>query len=256
MSDSALTLNGLTKRYRDVVAVDDLSVQIRRGEFVSLLGPSGCGKTTTLRMIAGFILPDAGSIAIEGEDVTLVPPFHRDIGMVFQHYALFPHMTVEDNVAFGLRRRQVAKAEIRERVREALRLVRLEGLEQRWPAAAVRACARNSHPAADPALRRAPLQSGRKAPQEHADRAAQSPGGAQDHDNPRHSRPGGGAEPVRPGRDHEPRSNRAAGFADRSLHAARERLRRELCRRIQSAAWARGAGLRRAWQDDSRARDR
>jgi spermidine/putrescine ABC transporter ATP-binding subunit len=133
MNEFALQLNDVAKRFGDAVAVAGLSLQVRRGEFVSLLGPSGCGKTTTLRMIAGFVRPDRGRVLLDGEDVTETPPFHRDIGMVFQNYALFPHMTVVENVAFGLRRRGIANAEISTRVREALAMVRLEGLEQRKP---------------------------------------------------------------------------------------------------------------------------
>ncbi len=133
MTDVALKLSNLTKRYGAVTAVRDVALEVRRGEFVSLLGPSGCGKTTTLRMIAGYIRPDGGSIAIEGEDVTHIPPYRRDIGMVFQSYALFPHMTVEQNVGFGLQMRKIPKDEIRTRVAEALKLVRLEGLGARKP---------------------------------------------------------------------------------------------------------------------------
>jgi spermidine/putrescine ABC transporter ATP-binding subunit len=133
MSDTILKLDRLQKRYERLNAVDDFSLDIRRGEFVSLLGPSGCGKTTTLRMIAGYVIPDAGRILLDGSDMTRVPPYRRDIGMVFQNYALFPHMTVEENVAFGLRRRRVAKQETRRRVDEVLALVRLEGLGRRRP---------------------------------------------------------------------------------------------------------------------------
>jgi putative spermidine/putrescine transport system ATP-binding protein len=117
-----------------VVAVDDVSLAIREGEFFSLLGPSGCGKTTTLRLVAGFEPPDAGRLLIRGRDVTRVPPERRDTGMVFQSYALFPHRTVFENVAFGLRMRRVPREEIVRRVGDALRLVELEGLGARRPA--------------------------------------------------------------------------------------------------------------------------
>jgi spermidine/putrescine ABC transporter ATP-binding subunit len=129
----SVRLESITKRYDQVVAVDRLSLTARRGEFVCLLGPSGCGKTTTLRMIAGFIEPDAGAIFINGEDVTDRLPNKRDIGMVYQSYALFPHMSVFDNVAFGLRMRGVARSALGERVRHALELVDLAGLEARRP---------------------------------------------------------------------------------------------------------------------------
>ena len=109
----ALTLRDVVKTFDDVVAVDSVSLEVRPGEFVTLLGPSGCGKTTTLRMIAGFVEPDAGEIRIGAADVTRLPPNKRDIGMVFQSYGLFPHMTVADNVAYGLRMRRVPTAERR-----------------------------------------------------------------------------------------------------------------------------------------------
>ena len=129
----AVRLEAITKRFDRVVAVDAVSLAVRRGEFVCLLGPSGCGKTTTLRMIAGFVEPDAGTVFIDGDDVTTRPPNKRDIGMVYQSYALFPHMTVLDNVAFGLRMRRVAAPQVAERVRTALALVDLSGFEGRKP---------------------------------------------------------------------------------------------------------------------------
>ena len=104
-----VTINGLTKRFGATTAVDDLSIEIGEGELVSLLGPSGCGKTTTLRSIAGFVEPDSGRILFDGLDVTAFPPERRNIGMVFQNYALFPHMTVRENLRFGLEMRRVAR---------------------------------------------------------------------------------------------------------------------------------------------------
>jgi spermidine/putrescine transport system ATP-binding protein len=121
----------LTKLYGDVRAVDGVSLDIGSGEFFSLLGPSGCGKTTTLRMIGGFEAPTSGRIELQGHDVSQDPPEHRPVNMVFQNYALFPHLNVFDNVAFGLRRRKVAAAEIRRRVGEILELVRLTGFDRR-----------------------------------------------------------------------------------------------------------------------------
>jgi spermidine/putrescine transport system ATP-binding protein len=117
----------------DVRAVEHVDLRIAEGEFFSLLGPSGCGKTTTLRMIAGFEEPTSGQILLHGRDVVGVPPFRRDVNMVFQQYALFPHMDVFENVAFGLRRKKVAKGEIARRVADALALVELEGREKRRP---------------------------------------------------------------------------------------------------------------------------
>ena len=129
----AIALRGVGKRYAGAIAVSDVSIEIAEGEFFSLLGPSGCGKTTTLRMIAGFVTPDAGRIVLHGDDVTSVPPNRRPVNMVFQQYALFPHMSVYDNVAFGLSVKRVPRSEHRGRVLELLRVVALEGLERRRP---------------------------------------------------------------------------------------------------------------------------
>jgi putative spermidine/putrescine transport system ATP-binding protein len=131
MSD--LRLQGLRKTYGNTVAVEDLHLDVQDGEMVAFLGPSGCGKTTTLRMVAGFVAPTAGSIRVQGHDITELPPNRRDMGMVFQSYALFPHMTVRANVAFGLKARHVPKAEIPRRIAAALQLVGLTGFEERYP---------------------------------------------------------------------------------------------------------------------------
>jgi spermidine/putrescine transport system ATP-binding protein len=122
---------GVTKRFEDVVAVDDMTLRIAHGEFYSLLGPSGCGKTTTLRMIAGFEQPTAGEILLDGRPVAGVPPYRRNVNTVFQHYALFPHMDVAQNVGYGLRQRKVGRAEVERRTAEALELVRLAGYGKR-----------------------------------------------------------------------------------------------------------------------------
>jgi putative spermidine/putrescine transport system ATP-binding protein len=128
-----LDIIGLAKRYGDFHAVRDVSLSIKDGEFLVLLGPSGCGKTTTLRMVAGFIEPTAGHVTIGGTDVTVLPPWKRNAGMVFQNYALFPHLTVNENVAFGLQMRKLPKADIAKRVEETLALVRLSGYGGRLP---------------------------------------------------------------------------------------------------------------------------
>jgi putative spermidine/putrescine transport system ATP-binding protein len=128
-----LEIQNLVKRYGDFHAVRDVSLTVADGEFLVLLGPSGCGKTTTLRMVAGFIEPTAGSVKLGGADVTRLPPWKRNAGMVFQSYALFPHLTVAQNVAFGLEMRKVPRAEIDKRVEETLALVRLEGYGGRLP---------------------------------------------------------------------------------------------------------------------------
>jgi spermidine/putrescine transport system ATP-binding protein len=128
-----LELRGLTKRFGDFAAVDDLSLEIASGEFLTLLGASGSGKTTTLRMIAGFERPSAGDILMAGQPIAALPPFKRDINTVFQHYALFPHMSVRDNIAYGLRMRGVPRAEREERVTRALAMVKLDQLGARAP---------------------------------------------------------------------------------------------------------------------------
>jgi spermidine/putrescine transport system ATP-binding protein len=123
----------LVKKFGDVVAVDHIDLEVRDGEFFSLLGPSGCGKTTTLRMIGGFEQPTSGMIELQGRDVTWLPPYQRNVNTVFQSYALFPHLTIFENVAFGLRRKRVKDREIKSRVFEMLRLVELPGFERRKP---------------------------------------------------------------------------------------------------------------------------
>jgi spermidine/putrescine transport system ATP-binding protein len=126
-------LDHVTKRFDDVLAVDDLSLEIEQGSFFALLGPSGCGKTTTLRMIGGFEEPNAGTIFLGERTVTGLPPYRRDVNTVFQSYALFPHLSIFENVAFGLRRQGASRGTLRGRVLEILRLVELEGMDRRKP---------------------------------------------------------------------------------------------------------------------------
>ena len=133
MSEVDVRLERVTKDFGETVAVDDLSIDITSGEFFSLLGPSGCGKTTTLRMIGGFEEPTRGTIYLGGRDVTDLPPYKRDVNTVFQSYALFPHLNVFENVAFGLRRKKVDKGDIEQRVKQSLALVDLIGFEERKP---------------------------------------------------------------------------------------------------------------------------
>jgi ABC-type Fe3+/spermidine/putrescine transport system ATPase subunit len=130
----SLELHKLRKRFGAVTAVDGVSLEVRSGEFFSLLGPSGCGKTTILRTVAGILQPDEGTVRLEGRDVTRLPVHARNMTLVFQSYALFPHLTVFENVAFGLRMRKTPEAEVRRRVDEALDLVRLGGFQTRYPA--------------------------------------------------------------------------------------------------------------------------
>jgi ABC-type Fe3+/spermidine/putrescine transport system ATPase subunit len=132
-ADAEIRLEALCKHYGATVAVHEVSLSIEKGELVALLGPSGCGKTTTLRMIAGFVEPTSGRIHVQGRDITRLPPYRRDTGMVFQNYALFPHLTVAENIAFGLARRGLERGLIRTRVGEMVSMMRLQGLEDRLP---------------------------------------------------------------------------------------------------------------------------
>jgi len=132
-ADAVISIDHVTKRFGAFVAVDDAHFDIARGEFFSMLGPSGCGKTTTLRMIAGFEQPSTGEIRLDGKDMSRVPPYKRQVNTVFQQYALFPHMNVWDNVAFGLRATKVPKPEISKRVNDLLGVVRLAGFAERRP---------------------------------------------------------------------------------------------------------------------------
>jgi putative spermidine/putrescine transport system ATP-binding protein len=129
----AVQLDRVTKRFAKTTALDDVSLMVRRGELMTLLGPSGCGKTTLLNLVAGFLMPDSGEIVIDGRRITDVPAYRREIGIMFQNYALFPHMNVAANVGYGLKMRRITKPEIARRTAEALALVKLAGLEDRKP---------------------------------------------------------------------------------------------------------------------------
>jgi putative spermidine/putrescine transport system ATP-binding protein len=131
--DIAVRLDGVAKRFGEITALDAVMLLVRRGELMTLLGPSGCGKTTLLNLVAGFLMPDSGEISIDGQRVTDLPTYRREIGIMFQSYALFPHMSVAANVGYGLRMRRTPKPEIADRVAAALALVKLEGLEDRRP---------------------------------------------------------------------------------------------------------------------------
>ncbi len=128
-----IRIQNVVKRFGDFVAVDDISIDIYKGEFFSLLGPSGCGKTTLLRMLAGFEIPTSGQILLEGVDMSKIPPYERPVNMMFQSYALFPHMSVEENIAFGLKQEKTPKSEIAQRVAEMLALVQLSQYAKRKP---------------------------------------------------------------------------------------------------------------------------
>ena len=133
LDDATVRLLGASKRFGEITALDDATLSIRRGELMTLLGPSGCGKTTLLNLVAGFLVADRGEIEIDGKRVNDLPTYKREIGMMFQNYALFPHMSIADNVGYGLRMRGIAKPDLKRRVAEALSLVRLTGVEDRRP---------------------------------------------------------------------------------------------------------------------------
>ena len=202
----------VVKRYGEAVVVDHINLEVQSGEFFTLLGPSGCGKTTTLRMIGGFEAPTSGLIELKGEDVTWLPPYKRHVNTVFQNYALFPHLTIYENVAFGLRRTKVSDAEIKTRVTDMLKLVELPGLRaaQADPAVGRPGPARRARPGAHqpavrPAARRAARRARPEAAQADAGRAEADPAGGRDHVHLRDPRPGRSDDDVRSHRGHEPR---------------------------------------------------
>ena len=229
------------------------------GRFFALLGPSGCGKTTTLRMIGGFEDPSSGAIYLGDTDVVGLPPYKRDVNTVFQSYALFPHLSIFENVAFGMRRQGVRGTQLAGRVREILKLVDLEGMEKRKPrqlsggqqqrVALARALVNKP----DVLLLDEPLGRARpQAPQADAARAEDDPARRRDHVRPRHARPGGGDDDGGHDRGHEQGPDRAARPAGRALRAAENRLRRGLPRGLEPA---RGHRLRPGRDHARRRRD-
>ena len=234
-----LSLNGLSKHYGDFYAVREVSLTIADGEFLVLLGPSGCGKTTTLRMVAGFIEPTAGHVRLAGQDVTLLPPWKRNAGMVFQSYALFPHMTVAQNVAFGLEMRKLPPRRHRAPRRggagagAARRLRRPPAAPALGrPAAARGAGPRARHPARRAAARRAALQPRRQAAPGGAGRDPRAAAPARPHHRHGHPRPGRGADHGRPAGGHE----RGLGAPGRHASATSTSGRPTASSRASSAA--------------------
>ena len=220
MAGGEVKLIDLVKQFGDVTAVDGINLQMPAGEFFSMLGPSGCGKTTTLRMIAGFEQPTSGQILLDGEDMAFTPPHKRNVNTVFQSYALFPHLSVQDNVAFGLRRQKAAQerdqaagrrgagAGAADRLRAAQ-----AGADVGRPAAAGGAGPGAGAEAGGAAAGRAAGRARREAAKGAADRAEGAAAAGRHHVRLRHPRPGGGAHHERPDRRHERGPGRAGGGA-------------------------------------------
>ena len=233
-----VTFDRVTRRFGDFTAVDALTLDIFEHEFFALLGPSGCGKTTLLRMLAGFETPDSGRVLLAGEDLGGVPPYRRPVNMMFQSYALFPHLTVAGNVAFGLKQEGMPKDEIAARVDEMLALVQLSGFGARKPGSAFRraAPARRARALARQAPEGAPARRAARRPRPQAARgnALRAEGTAAPPANDvrdRDARPGRGDDGRRPHRRDEQRPARAGRHAGRGLRAAGLALGRGLCRR-------------------------
>ena len=232
-----VTLRNLVKTYDAVPAVRGIDLDIADHEFVVLVGPSGCGKSTTLRMIAGLEEITGGEIAIGGDVVNDVPPKDRDIAMVFQNYALYPHMTVAENMSFGLRLKRFPKAEIKQRVDEAARILDITELLEpqaegalRRPAPARRDGPRHRAQSQGVPVRRAAVEPRRQAARADAHRDQEgAPEGAHHH-RLRHPRPGRGDDAGRPRRGDEPRHDRAGRHAERALSLAAHAIRRRLHR--------------------------
>ena len=232
-----VVLKDLAKKFDEVVAVRDVNLQIKDKEFIVLVGPSGCGKSTTLRMIAGLEEISSGEIYIGDRLVNDLPPKDRDIAMVFQNYALYPHMTVYDNMAFGLKMRKFPKPEIDTRVREAAADARHPGAAQPQapaalgrPAAARRGRARDRPAPPGVPLRRAALEPRRQAARPDARGAQAPPRPPRDHRDLRHARPGRGDDARRPRRRHEGRPRPAGGRAPHGVREAAEPVRGRLHR--------------------------
>ena len=242
MTPADVRLDSVVKRFDGVVAVDGITLEIPSGSFFALLGPSGCGKTTTLRMIGGFEEPDEGAIYLGDEDVVGQPPYRRDVNTVFQSYALFPHLSIFDNIAFGLRRKGVDKAARHGPRQRDAPARRARGPRRspppaalRRPAAASRARPRAREPAAGAPPRRAARSARPEAAQADAARAEGDPARPRPHVRPRHARSGRGDDDGRRDRGDEQGQDRAARPADRALREARHRVRRRLPRRLEPA---------------------
>ena len=221
-SDAIISLKNVSKHFGPVKAVDDVSFDIMRGEFFSMLGPSGCGKTTLLRMLAGFEVPTTGEIFIDGQPMANVPPNERPTNMVFQNYAIFPHLTVRENIAYGLRKSGLNKDQLSKVTEDALGMIKLPGYGDRMPhqlsggqRQRVALGPGAGLPAEGAAAGRTAGRSGQETARGDADRAARLAAVGRHHLHLRHPRSGGGADAIRPHCRHVPRQ----AAADRQRHA-------------------------------------
>ena len=259
----AIIVRGANKHYGDFAALDNVDFEVPSGSLTALLGPSGSGKSTLLRAIAGLDQPDTGTITINGRDVTHVPPQRRGIGFVFQHYAAFKHLTVRDNVAFGLKIRKRPKAEIKEKVDNLLEVVGLAGFQTRYPnqlsggqrqrMALARALAVDP---AGAAARRAVRCAGRQGARGPAGVAAPPARRGARHDRAGHPRPGGGARRRRPDRGAQQGPHRAGRLADRGVRRPGQRVRDVVPRRGVVAERHAGAPARHPRRPQPRHGDR
>ena len=226
-----IQFKNIVKSFEDgQVVLKGVSLDIYENEFVTLLGPSGCGKTTLLRILGGFLQPTEGKVLFDGEDIVNVPPYKREINTVFQKYALFPHMNVYDNIAFGLTIKKEPKDVIAQKVMRMLRLVSLEDYADR-NVTELSGGQQQRIAIARAAARRAARRARPEAAQGDATGAQVHSAGGRHHLHLRHTRPGGGADHVRQDRSHERGRDPADRYADRDLSLPRQRVRRQLHRR-------------------------
>ena len=237
MSNRLIDLQHITKSFGSSTILDDMSLYIRENEFLTLLGPSGCGKTTTLRIIGGFETPDKGQVLFDGKDITNLPPNKRQLNTVFQKYSLFPHMTVEENIAFGLKLKKKSKQYIKDKIAYALKLVNMEGYGKQTPT--VLSGGQQQRVAIARAIVNEPKILLLDEPLGALDL---DQAGSRDHIYLCHARSGRGADDVRPDHRNEPGDHSADGNIKKYLRRAAERICRRFYRRQQYHRWDHAKG--------------